>query len=108
MPYTLQDSLPFARSSETSYQAALKQVGTRGAKTKAYLQFMAEGPATDHEAASRLRLPLSSVCSIRNGAVACLLIEKGSTKRPGPYGCDCSVWILTSAGRRVVETWKAA
>lgn len=105
MPYTLNGSLPFAKDSETSYQAALQQVGKRGPKTKAYLTMLSDGPATDHEAASRLRLPLSSVNSIRNGAVACLLVEKGMTKRPGPYGCDCQVWCLTSAGIRVVESW---
>lgn len=106
MPYTITGSLPFAKDSETSYQAALKQVGTRGAKTQAYLRLLAEhGPQTDHEAASGLRLPLSSINSIRNGAVACLLVEKGFTKRPGPYGNDCQVWVLTAAGRRVVESW---
>lgn len=106
MPYTLNGSLPFAKDSETSYDAALKQVGKRGPKTKAYLRLLATGPLTDHQASERLRYPLSSVNSIRNGAVACLLVEKGMTKRPGPYGCDCQVWVLTSAGRRVVESWK--
>lgn len=106
MPYTLTGSLPFAKDSETSYRAALKQVGTRGAKTQAYLRLLArEGPLTDHQSAAFLKLPLSSICSIRNNAVGCLLVEKGSTKRPGPHGCDCSVWFLTAAGRHVVNSW---
>lgn len=109
MPYTLQESLPFAKNSETSYQAALSQIGKRGPKTKRYLILLASGALTDHQAAASLRLPLSSICSIRNGAVACALVEKAEDKRPSPFGGNpCQTWRLTDAGCRAVETWRCA
>jgi hypothetical protein len=106
MPFTDQ-GLPFAPGSHESYQAAVRASGTRETKTRAYLRFLAQhGPATDHEARAALGLPLSSINSIRNGAKACGLVEKGSTTRPSPYGVQCRVWILTPAGRRAVEAMR--
>lgn len=100
MPYTDQ-GLPFAAGSHESYQAAVDAAATRQTKTAAYLQLLARrGPQTDHEAASALRLPLSSICSIRNGAVKCGLVEKGSTTAPSQYGKACRKWYLSAAGAR--------
>lgn len=103
MPYTDQ-SLPFAKGSHESYQAAVKAEATRETKTAAYLRFLfRRGPATDHEAATALRLPLSSICSIRNGAKHCGLVEKGDYAKPSPYGgSPCRVSQLTEAGRASV------
>jgi hypothetical protein len=97
MSYTEQ-GLPFATGSNTSYKAAVSASARRGVKTAAYLRLLAEGGRTDHEAAAALGLPLSSVCSIRNGAVDCGLVVRGSEERLSPWGRSCAVWVLTSAG----------
>jgi len=105
MPYT-DTGLPFASGSHESHQAAVHQLASRETKTRAYLRFLAkQGPSTDHEAASALRLPLSSITSIRNGAMRCGLVEKGETTRLGPYGHECRVWLLNRAGRAAVAAF---
>lgn len=70
--------LPFAKGSHESYVAAVRAAETRETKTRAYLRLLARrGPLTDHEARASLGYPLSSVNSIRNGAITCGLVEKG-------------------------------
>jgi hypothetical protein len=103
MPYTVQ-GLPFAKDSHESYQAAVRAASTRETKTAAYLKLLARrGPLTDHEARAALGLPLSSICSIRNGAKTCGLVEKGAYAKPSPLGGNpCRVWQLSEAGRAVV------
>ncbi len=101
MPHTEQ-GLPFAKDSHESYQAAVHATASRETKTRAYLRFIYRGPATDHEARAGLGLPLSSICSIRNGAMKCGLVEKGETTRESPYGVQCRVWVLSRAGRAAV------
>jgi hypothetical protein len=99
MAYTSQ-SLPFAAGSHESYQAAVRAEATRETKTRAYIRLLARrGPLTDHEARASLGLPLSSICSIRNGTVKCGLVEKGGYAKQGPYDRACRVWQLTDAGR---------
>ncbi len=108
MPY--EQGLPFAPGSHESHQAAVHQLASRETKTRAYLRFLyRHGPATDHEARAALRLPLSSICSIRNGVKAAGLVEKGDTTRPSPYGGNaCRVWVLNSAGRAAVAAMTEA
>lgn len=103
MPYTEQ-SLPFARDSHESHSAAVRAAATRETKTRAYIRLLAKrGPLTDHEARAAMGWPLSSVCSIRNGAITCGLVEKGGYAKQGPYDRACRVWQLTDAGRAAVE-----
>jgi hypothetical protein len=102
MPYV--DGLPFAQGSHESFKAAVHAKATRGEKTAAYLRFLkVHGPAIDHDAAKALGVPLSSICSIRNGAIADGLVSKGYTTRIGPYGLACRVWDLTPRGRQQGE-----
>jgi hypothetical protein len=91
-----QPALPFTgrapMSRHCSYRAAVAAGRDRGRKTAVYLAHMetqGELGATDHEAAAALRYPLSSINSIRNGAIDRLV---AAGKRPGPYGQDCTVW----------------
>lgn len=104
-PYAM--GLPFAPGSHESYMACVHASATRATKTRAYLRWLyRQGPQTDHEARAALGLPLSSVCSIRNGAMAAGLVEKGATTRRSPYGVQCRVWILNRAGRLAVSAMK--
>ena len=94
MPY--QDGLPFARDSHTSFKAAvaLRHEGTRGEKMQRLLDAYAVAGArglTDHEAARQTGLPLQSICSLRNGAADCGLVEKAG-ERTGPHGKTNRVW----------------
>lgn len=103
MPY-IEQGLPFAARSHTSRKAAVAAAASRQTKTQRYLRHLAKaGPQTDWEASIALGLPLSSICSIRNGAIHCDLVERGSTERPSPFGKACSVWYLTVAGRLAVK-----
>lgn len=103
MPYT-ESGLPFVSGSHESYRAAVKASATRGVKTAAYLRLLyQQGPLTDHEAAGALDLPLSSINSIRNGAMHSGLVERGSTTRVSQYGSPCRTWYLTPAGIAAVK-----
>lgn len=103
MPHT-QSGLPFAAGSHESYVAAVRADASRQTKTVQYLRWLARrGPGTDHDARAALGLPLSSICSIRNGAITCGLVEKGNYAKPGPYERVCRVWQLSDSGRAVVE-----
>lgn len=105
MPFTEQ-GLPFAAGSHESYQAAERQLSSRAVKTRRYLRLLATaGPQTDHEARAYFGWPLSSINSIRNGAMTCGLVQKGSETAPSPYGGSaCRKWELTDAGRAFVAT----
>lgn len=102
MPFT--DGLPFAAGSHESWKAARHARCTRGEKTRAYLKFLRlAGALTDDEVSRQTGWPRSSVCSIRNGAMACGLVERGFTSRPSQYGLPCRTWMLTAAGVAVVK-----
>jgi hypothetical protein len=103
MPYT-ENALPFAAGSPESFHAAQHAAAARETKTRTYLRYLAQSPATDHEAAAALGLPLSSINSIRNGVA--LLVEKTPETRESMYGHPCRVYALNRAGRAVVEVWK--
>ncbi len=112
MPHT-QKGLPFARGSHTSFKAAMKAVAKRGPKTARYLRLLADrGPLTDHEAwaalSTEIRVAFTSMQSIRNGAVLCLLVRRGSEQRESPYGGDCWTWELTRAGLAAVAAMTEA
>lgn len=67
MPYS-QQNIPFQRGSHSSYTGALSAAVHRGRQTQRYLELLKTlGARTDHQAATLLHLPLSSVNSIRNG-----------------------------------------
>jgi hypothetical protein len=106
MPTTLQGSL-FAAGSHTSWKAAVNSDKRRGAKMRAYLCLLgSRGPVTDHEAAHALTLPLSSICSIRNGAITAQLVTKGFTTRTGPHGHQNATWDLTREGQAAVRVMR--
>ena len=107
MPYDTQTGLPFASGSHESWSAAVKASATRETKTRAYLQLLRKrGPLTDDEVARATRWPRSSVCSIRNGAVKCGLVEKGFTTRESQYGVQCRTWCITKAGKAAVAAMR--
>lgn len=106
MPYTEQ-GLPFASGSHESHQAAVSAEATRGRKTRQYLRLLAQrGPMTDHEVRVSTGWPLSSVNSIRNGAMHCGLVEKGGYAKQGPYERSCRVWQLSECGRAAVAVMR--
>ena len=106
MPTTAQGSL-FAAGSHTSWKAAVASDKRRGAKMRAYLCLLgSRGPVTDHEAAHALTLPLSSICSIRNGAMTAQLVTKAFETRMGPYGHENQVWDLTREGQAAVPVMR--
>lgn len=97
MPYT-SSSLPFSGSTPISrHHSALAAEHAsvhRGKHTRAYLALLTqvgESGVTDHQAAQMLGLPLSSICSIRNGC--------SDHVRP------CAESALSPFGRRVTK-WK--
>lgn len=108
MPFT-QDGLPFAKGSHTSFKAADSQdLRRRSQKIRTLVRILASGPATDHELASSLRVPVQSICSLRNSVVEAGLVEKRCEIKTGPYGKDCSTWGLTAAGYAAVQKLEAA
>lgn len=110
MPYT-QQGIPFrsGAGAHTSHKAARRAAADRPTKTRAYLRLLARrGPLTDHEARMGLGYQsLSTICSIRNGALNCGLVKRGLETRPSPYGGnDCWTWELTAAGRQAVQAMR--
>lgn len=98
--------LPFAEDSHESYQAAVHAEAGRGEKTRAYLRVLyLRGGLTDHEASSALGCPLSSINSIRNGCMTLRLVAKSEQTRDSSYGQPCRVWVLTRAGKAVLQAW---
>lgn len=104
MPYT-ESGLPFAAGSHESHQAAIQAEATRGDKTRSYLRALRAGGKTDHEAADATGMPLSSICSIRNGAIVLRLVQKTNDRRESSHGQPCRVWALTPAGDAVLRAW---
>jgi hypothetical protein len=103
MPYT-ETGLPFAPGSHTSYKSAASiQPGQRGYKTRQYLLVLACEPATDHEMARRLYLPISSITSIRNALMQAGLVNRRPEERLSQYGKSCATWGLSSAGYAAVK-----
>jgi hypothetical protein len=102
MPYT--DGLPFAADSHESFIAAQRASLTRATKTVAYLLLLyRRGPLTDPEVAAEMRWPRSSVCSIRGGVMAALLVERTGITRASEYGAQCRAWYLSPAGIAAVK-----
>jgi hypothetical protein len=97
MPLT-QEGLPFQGLSpiarQNSYLAAKSVAASRGIKTQWYMAYLRQVKrATDHQAARRLKIPRSSICSIRNALCTAGLVEAvGSTI--GRYGKRCTLWAL--------------
>lgn len=94
---SLQASLPFGgrapQARQCSHDSAQAARVTRGAKTRRYLDWLREhGPAIDHEAAAALGWPLSTICSVRNGALnhGQRIVPAG--KALSPYGHDATRW----------------
>lgn len=91
-------SLPFSgvtpESRSASQSGAQCAAPVRGRQTQRYVDLLRKlGPQTDHDAADYLDLPLSSICSIRNGAKA--LVE--------PWGHQ----LTMCRGRQKLRTrWK--
>jgi hypothetical protein len=71
-------------------------------KRAQYLAWLAKhGRATDHGTAEHFGWPLSSVCSIRNGAVDLgYVTAEGDCL--GAYGKRVTIWAITDAGRAAV------
>jgi hypothetical protein len=97
MPYTEQ-GLPFSGRAPISRHAGQKAAEslapTRGEKTRRMLAFFRKvHAATDHQLSDELRLPLQSICSLRNGLVDRGLVEAFSTCR-GRYGKNVTIWRL--------------
>jgi len=90
MPYT-SEGLPFAPRSHTSYKAAIQAEPSRASKTAKYLKLLTVRACSDHEAAEALGLPLSSICSIRNGCKN-QLVKAGTTI--SLYGRSVDRWRL--------------
>ena len=104
MPYTNSGS-PYASgpNGETSHAAAKHADGTREHKGRLYLKLLyTRGPLTDHEAAKGLGAPLSSICSIRNGAIRYALVERGEEQRTTEYGQQAWTWRITDVGRAAI------
>ena len=92
MPY--EQDLPYAPHSHTSYRGAVSAAPRRGRQTARYLALVTMRPCADFEAALSLDLPLSSICSIRNG-VKDQLVKAGTTT--SPYGNQVDRWRVSNA-----------
>ena len=82
-------------SRHRSSQAAQCAAQTRVSKTLRYLQLLSEaGEAglSDHETVRLTGWPLSSVCSIRNGAVKAGLVTTGDRVGISLYGLKVTCW----------------
>ncbi len=97
MPYTSDSyQLPFSGSSpqtrHTSYRAAVAQRSTRGTKKIAMLAYIRQhGLVTDQGLAEGLRLPIQSVCSLRNALASEGLIRVAG-ETTGIYGRPVTLW----------------
>lgn len=95
---TQQIGLPFSGrtpiSCHRSAQAAQAAAATRVTKTLRYLDLLKHAGTrgiTDHEAASAMALPLSSINSIRNGCGG--LVEPRTDEHGlSPYGRKVTLW----------------
>ncbi len=92
-------SLPFSGatpiSRHRSAEAAQAASSTRVTKTRRYLEWLeqaGEAGLSDHETVRLTGWPLSSVCSIRNGAVRAGLVVPASRVGVSPYGLQVTCW----------------
>lgn len=103
-------SVPHVRN-HASYLAALRlatKPERRHYKAKVYLDVLSgsrdgltDRKAYEAMAARGCKLAgVSSICSIRNGAMTFGLVERGELV-PGPFGAANFRWVLTEAGRAV-------
>lgn len=98
-------SLPFSGSTpisrHRSAQAAQAASSTRVTKTLRYLDLLAEAGEnglSDHETVALTGWPLSSVCSIRNGAAKAGLVVAGHRVGVSPYSQKVTCWIRRCRG----------
>lgn len=96
---------PYAKGSHTSYKAAKSlKLDARQLKIQRYLMTLRiNGPMTDPEIERCLGFPRQSICSIRNHAMACGLVKRGSEERQSKFGKACGCYMLTEKGRRQTE-----
>lgn len=98
-----QDTLPYSgstpQSRATSRAAAAQACEHRGEQTRRYILALRAAPyfagrngLTDHEAAEVIRVPLSSICSIRNALVKRGEVVATDETRLSPFGRVCVVW----------------
>lgn len=98
--------LPFSGvtpiSRHHSVKAAIQAARARGVKTRQYLDLLARvGDASDHEAATALGLPLSSICSIRNGVRNWLWPSDRTAI--SPYGKTVTCWRLATDAEKAIN-----
>lgn len=93
-------SLPFSGSfpisRQRSAQAAQAASETRVTKTLTYLNLLSEAGErglSDHETVGVTGWPMSSVTSIRNGAVKAGLVVPGERVAVSPYGQKVTTWV---------------
>lgn len=98
---SLQPALPFSGrtpiSRQHSAEAAQSAAETRATKSLLYLRALREAGdmgLDDHTAARLLGLPLSSICSIRNGCGA-LVTARTDAYGVSPYGKKVTLWVRT-------------
>lgn len=94
----MQPALPYSGntpiSRHHSAMAAHAAARTRGEKSLRYLQALREAGdmgLTDHQAASLLGWPLSSICSIRAGCGA-LVEARTDARGVSPFGRLITIW----------------
>jgi len=98
VPYS-QSGLPFQglclTARQCSYVAAESVAASRPRKTDWYLAYLRShrAGATDHQAARALKIPRSSICSIRNTLMTAGLVEPVGTTI-GRYGKRCTLWAI--------------
>ena len=76
-----------------SQRAAQAAAPTRATKTARYLDWLrTHGPAIDHDAAAALDWPLSTINSVRNGAInhGARIVPDGEAR--SPYGRMATRW----------------
>lgn len=104
MPYT-QRGLPFSgrtpMSRQNSYKAAVAEGATRGEKKQRVLAYLRTvRAATDQGIAEGVRLPLSSICSLRNHLVSEGLVRQVG-RVMGRFGHPVTLWSC-------LDQWPAA
>ena len=88
---------PHQKHSTTSRQAAVDQLPHLGRLQRAYYEVLREAGrrgATDHEAATALGRPLSSINARRNELRQLGLVADSGRRRVSSYGKQAVVWIV--------------
>lgn len=99
----VQEGLPFAAGSHTSYLAAVAERVRRREKTARYLRALEAAGTdglTDWEAHVATGLQVSSICSIRNACIDCgLVVKRDTVVRVNPTtGHKGTVYVLERWG----------